>query len=216
MAAPLSLPSSIGFTEYDLSPVRTKDMAMMEGRRSEEAESGTPYWTLSATTGHLENSQYDELQAWLMDVSDGGGCFLAYDVFRPRPRAYGDVPLSGMRAGGGAFDGTATLDARTNARQATVSGLPAGFVINRGCNIGFRRSSLIRSLHVVTKAVTANASGVAVVEFRYGLDAMFVPTGTTVDFEKPACVMTLDPGFATPKAWGSRRVSINAQEAFFS
>lgn len=216
MPDPFSLPAGIGFVEYDLTPVRTKDVAMMEGRRSEEAESGTPYWTLAATTGDLTEERYDEFQAWLMDVSDGGGSFLAYDVFRPRPRAYGDQPLSGTRAGGGAFDGTATLDAVTNARQVTVSGLPAGFIINRGCNIGFHRSSLVRSLHIVTEDVAANGSGIAVVKFRYGLDPLFVPTGTTVDFEKPACVMTLDPGIATPKAWRSRRVSINAQEVFFS
>ncbi len=217
MAAPYLLPASIGFEEYQLAPVRTKDVSAMEGRRTETADSGTPWWKLSATTQPLlDDALYDEMDAWLMDVVDGGGCFLAYDVFRPRPRAYGDLPLSGTRAGGGAFDGTATLQTVTNTRQVTVSGLPAGFIINRGCNIGFRRSPLVRSLHMVTEAVTANGSGVAVVKFRFGLDPLFVPAGTTVDFEKPSCVMGLDPEFSAPKAWSSRRVSFSAQEVFYS
>lgn len=216
MVTPLLLPEAIGFEEFDLAPVRTRDTAAMEGRRTETAESGTPYWRLRASTQYLEDEPYDEMDAWLMDASDGGQCFLAHDIFRPRPRAYGDVPLTGTRAGGGAFDGTAILDTVTSARQVTISGLPEGFVINRGCNIGFRRSAAVRSLHRVTEAAAADSLGVAVVKFRFGLDPLFVPTGTVVDFEKPACVMQMDPDFTAPKGWSSRRVTFNAIEVFFS
>lgn len=215
MPTPLALPASIGFEEFDLSPVRTRDASAMEGRRTETADSVTPYWKLSASTQYLEDAPYDEMDTWLTEASDGGQCFLAYDIFRPRPRAYGSSPLSGTKHGGGAFDGTATLDTVTSPREVVISGLPSTFAINRGARIGFRRSALIRSLHTVVEAVTAVA-GVATVKIRYGLDAMFVPTGTAVDLEKPACVMQLDPGFSAPKAWSGRRVSFSANEVFFS
>lgn len=215
MTTPLPLPSGIKFEEYIFRPVRPRDVSRMVGRRTEAADFGTPYHTLSAATVWLEDEQYDEMEAWLADVTDGGGLFLAYDVFRPRPRAYGLEPLSGTRHGGGAFDGTATLTTVTSAREVVVSNLPTSFAINRMARIGFRRSALVRSLHSVSETVVA-ANGVATVKFRYGLDPMFVPSGTTVDFEKPACVMMLDPNFDPPKAWNGRRVSFTAEEVFFS
>lgn len=190
-------------------------MASMEGRRTETADSVTPYWTLRASTTLLQFRAYDDMSAFLMEASDGGQCFLAFDIFRPRPSAY-DKPLSGTRAIGGAFNGTATLVSVQSARQVMVSGLPAGFIINRGCNVGFRRSSLVRSLHRVTEDVTAGSDGIAVLKFRYGLDALFVPAGTTVDFEKPCCVMQLDAGYSSSKQGISGKFSFTAQEAFYS
>lgn len=214
MADPLSLPST-GFEEFELTPINTRDTAMMEDRRTETAGFGTPYHTLSVQTQYLDDDEYDDVDTFFMEASQAGACFLAHDVFRPRPRAYGNTPLSGTKAGGGAFDGTAAVSA-VAAYQATVTGLPDGFQINRGARIGFRMSALVRSLHLVTEAVTADASGVAVVKFKFALDTQNFTTSATVDFEKPSIPMMLDPGFSAPKAWSGRKASFSATEVFFS
>lgn len=216
VADPISLPSGIRFAEWTLKPVVTRDVSMLEGRRMESADFGSNSWQLSAKTAALTFRQSDDIEDFLHRALRGGATFAAPDLFRPRPRAYGTTPLSGVKAvGGGAFNGDGTVQSITNSRQVTVAGLPNGFVINRGCLVEFRKSLLCRSLHRVTTAVTSGAGGTAVLAIEGALDLGVFTTAATVHFEKPSCVMMLED-FDLPKAAGIRQATFSAREAFFS
>lgn len=216
VANPLALPSWLKFEEFKMRPVDTKVVSQLEGRFTETANFGTPYWALTeARTAYLTDAQIDDLEAFFHQAQRGGATFHCPDHFRLRPRAYGDVALSGTKAGGGAFNGDAVISAISNSRQVTISGLPSGFSINRGCLFEVRKTLLARSLHRVTASVVANGSGVAVVAFESPLDTGIFTTAATAHFEKPGCVMMLSE-WDMPRAYGGRKATFSATEVFFS
>lgn len=189
----ITLPD-IDWTECDLTPVAPRATDRMEGRRTEMQTSGQWYWTLKLTGRARKVAGFGQMDVFSMMAGDNGEVFVAYNVFRPRPIKFGGcAPLGGTRAGGGAFDGTATLTART-AFSATVSGLPAGFPLSAGDYVEFRMSPTKRSLHMITADATANGSGVVTIAFKYALDLQHFTTAAVVNFEKPSCIMQIDPG----------------------
>jgi hypothetical protein len=96
-----------------------------------------------------------------MQAGGDGETFLAYDVSRPRPIAHDTgEPLFLPRAGGGVFNGEATLQEIVDSRTVVVSGLPANFQLSAGDYLEVRQSILVRSLHRIMADVTANGSGV--------------------------------------------------------
>lgn len=214
--AVLAFPA-LDFTEFDMRPVNTRVANTMLDRATETADFGTPYWRLfNAQSNHLEPDQIDEAEAFLTAASKGGNVFVCHDVFRPRPRAYGSTPLSGTKAGGGAFDGSAELTTVTSSTEIVVSGLPAGFALNRGCLVEVNKSSTVRSLHRVMADATANGSGVVTLNIDFPLDTgVFTTANSTIQFEKPSCLMMVDPGWSVPKAWSARVASFSATEVFF-
>lgn len=217
MADPIDLPD-IGWREVIFDPVRPRNTERMEGRRTEAQSFGTPYWTARYTAGLLGFEDFGKLDAFIMSAGDDGETFLGYDVFRPRPIAMNTgTPLSGIKAGGGAFNGTAILTAITNSLTVTVGGLPAGFILSPGDYVEFRMSAPVRSLHRITTAATANGAGVVTLSIKYGLDTQHFTTAAIVNFEKPACVMQIDPGsFSGPKSKRYGNQSFSATEVFFS
>ncbi len=217
VAEPLSIPDgNIRYIEWDMELVRTRDVSMLEGRMMETADFGTPYWKLSVGTDLLRSDAADDLDFFLRQASVGGQTVVAYDRYRQRPRYYGLVPLSGTKAIGGAFDGSATIQTITSGRQITVAGLPVGFVLRSGDLIEIRKSALARSLHYLTNDVTGTAGGTAVVQFNPPLNTNVFTTSSTVHFERPACVMILNQGWSLPKQRQQRRATFAATEAFFS
>lgn len=231
-SAPLSVPTGIRFGEWTLAMVHTRDASMLEGRRLETADFGTPYWSLTAKTQGMTISQADEFEDFLFRAMRPGATFVCPDLYRKRPRPYGEVPLTGTKALGGAFNGDADVHSIQNSRQVTIEGLPANFLINRGALIEFRNSALVRSLHRVTTAVQSMGGyvlpgyvepgyvlpfgdGKAVVNFEPPLNTGVFTTSSTAHLEKPSCIMMLT-GYDMPKAQGSRVASFTATEAFFS
>jgi hypothetical protein len=204
------------FEAFDLEPVSTQEVSPMEGRATETADFDTPYWRLtSARTPKLNNGELDIVDAFFMRAALGSTVFECHDVYRPRPRAYGASPLSGTRAGGGAFDGTATLSAVTDSRTIVVSSLPAEFAFELGAMVEIRRSSTVRSLHRIMEAATANESGVVTLSILFPLDTqVFTTANSIVNFERPSCLMKLDPGASAPKARADRRARFSAREIF--
>ncbi len=121
------------------------------------------------------------------------------------------------RQGGGAFNGDAVLQSITSSAAIVVAGLPAGFKLSPGDYVELRMSQLVRSLHRIVENATANASGVVSLSIMFGLDTQHFTTAASVHFEKPSCVMTIDPGsVAAPKSWAGREASFSATEMFFS
>jgi hypothetical protein len=158
------------------------------------------------------------MEIFFIKASKGGATFICHDYYRPRPLYYRGAPLSGLKASGGAFNGAAVLQSVTNSRQIVVSGLPANFVLYARDNIEIRKSANVkaRSLHVIMQNATANASGVVTLSIEHPLNPEFTAANSIVQFEKPACVMMLDPGFSLPRSWAGRTASFSGTEVFFS
>lgn len=204
------------FEEFDLMPVNAQEVSPMQDRASETVDFGTPYWSLkSARTPWLTNSELDLADAFLQEAALGMTVFECHDVYRPRPTSYGGAPLSGVKAGGGAFDGTATLAAVNDSRTIVVTGLPAGFQINRGCLVEIRKSGTVRSLHRITTAAVASAGGEVTLSILFALDTgVFTAANSIANFERPSCLMKLMPGFNVPKGRSSRSARFSAKEVF--
>lgn len=215
MATILELPDIIGWEEVDFDPIRPRSTDRMEGRRTESQIHGTAWWIARYSTGHLDRRDMGKMDAFMMSAGDSGEVFRAYDAFRPRPIEHDSgKPLTGNRAGGGAFDGTATITART-ATTLTVSGLPALFQFRRGDYVEVRKSAELISLHRIQTDVAASAAGVVTLQIKYALDLQNFILPLTANFEKPACLMQIDPGsFEGTKRRRNRRPSFSAQEVF--
>ena len=218
----INFPEVAGWTSVQFDPIVPRDVDRMEGRRTEAQTFGTPWWKASYGAPWLSERDFGIMDAFMMQAGDGGEVFRAYDVFRMRPIAWtearGNVPLSGIRAGGaGAFDGTATLSSITNRRQILVTGLPAEFQFRAGDYVEVVKSASLISLHRIMEDVKAGLAGTVSLKIKYGLDTTIFAGAAKVNFEKPSCLMQIDPGsYSGPKAWSSRNPSFSAQEVFFS
>jgi len=215
MATIVELPTIVGWEECKFDPVVPRSVDRMEGRRTEGVRVGQPYWRASYTPGRLGFLDYGRMDAFMMVAGDGGEVFRAYDVFRPRPiRHDTGKPLSGVRAGGGAFDGTATLAAINNSLSISVSGLPAAFWLSEGDYVELRQGNA-SSLHRIRSDAIATAGGVVTLSIRYALDTQNFGLTAQVRFEKPSCLMQIDPGsYDGKKSRSSRRPSFTAEEVF--
>ncbi|MDF1599729.1 hypothetical protein PZ895_08055 [Mesorhizobium sp. YIM 152430] len=217
MVTVIDLPLIRGWEQVTFDPIQPRSASRMEGRRTEAQAFGTPYWVANYTPGWLQERDYGLMDAFMMRAGDGQEVFRAYDPFRPRPTAHDSgQPLSGTRAAGGAFDGTATITART-ANSLTISGLPALFQFRAGDYVEVRKSASMISLHRVMADVAANGSGVVTLGIRHNLDLQTFTLPLTANFEKPACLMQIDAGsYQGQKSWSSRSPSFSATEVFFS
>ncbi|MGO4449122.1 hypothetical protein AB4Y96_09360 [Phyllobacterium sp. TAF24] len=213
----ITLPSS-KFVECDFKPVRPRDTNRMESRKTESQTFGTPYWTASFRLGALTDIEQGQMRAFMMQAGDDGEVFAAYDAMRPRPVLMDTgKPLSGTKQGGGAFNGDAVLQSILNTLLITVSGLPAGFRLSPGDYVEIRKTPTVRSLHAITSAATANASGTCTLPIKYALDLQTFTLPCTVHFEKPSCTMQIDPGsWQGPKSWAAREPSFSATEVFYA
>lgn len=222
MADPIALPTFGGgrrdWVECKFDPIRPRSTNQMEGRRTEAQSFGTPYWTARYVPRPLLRAEYGVMDAFMMQAGDDGETFLAHDAFRPRPIAHDTgVPLSGTKAGGGAFVGTGNLQSITNSRTIVVSGLPASFKLTAGDYVEIRKTPLVRSLHRIMAAATASTGGVVTLSIKYGLDTGVFAANNVVNFEKASCTMQIDPGsYDGTKSWASRSPSFTATEVFFS
>lgn len=213
----ITLPNVVYGPTIMFDPIRTRKTTRMQGRRTESLFNGTPYWVATYGAGNLTTVEAALFDAFNMLASDGG-VFAAYDPHRPRPIAYqGGTPLSGVKAGGGAFNGDAVLQSITDPLTIVVSGLPVGFQLSPGDYLEVRKAPLVRSLHRIMAPAVANAAGVITAKIRFALSTLTFAAGNTVHFEKPACIMEMDEGsYSLPKAWPHYNVQFTATEMFFS
>lgn len=215
----MAMPEIAGWTDVSFDPVMPRDTDRMEGRRTEAQRFGTPWWRATFSAPWLTPRDFGRMDAFMMMAGDSGEVFRAHDPFRPRPIAWteanGNVPLSGTKAGGGAFNGTATITARTST-ILSVTGLPANFQFFAGDYVEVVKTTTLLSLHRIVSDVQATSGGAAELPIRHPLDVQNFVLPLTANFEKPSCLMQIDPGsYRGPKAWGSRNPSFSAQEVFF-
>lgn len=219
MVTVIDMPDIAGWTDVSFDPVIPRETDRMEGRRTEAQKFGTPWWRGTFSAPWLKPRDFGRMDAFMMMAGDSGEVFRAHDPFRSRPIAWleenGNVPLSGTRAGGGAFTGTATITARIST-LLTISGLPANFQFLAGDYVEVVKSQTLISLHRITADIQASAGGVVALPIRFPLDVQNFTLPLTANFEKPSCLMQIDPGsYRGPKAWSSRNPSFSAQEVFF-
>jgi hypothetical protein len=140
------------------------------------------------------------------------GQFIATDPGICRPAAYPGGPLSGTKAVGGAFDGSAALNSLSDRLAPVIQGLPANFQFTEGDLIEFRESTLVRSLHTIAADVAANASGVATVGLHWPVPAD-ITTSAVVHLEQPSCIMKVTQK-NQPRGARSTSFSFEAVEVF--
>lgn len=164
------------------------------GGRANSVLLGDATWRASFATLRLTPSRLGAARAWISSLQNGVKTFYGRDPARLYPLAY-PTGFAGLeRAGGGAFDGTATswsIDATRSI--VTINGLPASFPLAPGDMIGWSWSTTKRALARSLEAVVANGSGVAVVAVEPYLSTV-VSGSAVLTLARPECVMKLVPG----------------------
>lgn len=205
---PVSLPD-VDFTVRSLRLANTKSVAQMRSRRTESAESGTPYWIGDFVAIAKTKAEDRLIDAFIGDMQRAGATFLAFDQFFCRPITYpreADYP--------GAFVGTGTITTITNSRELDLGGFAAGTVLKRGDRIEIYQSALKRSLHRITADVTADGSGDATVNIEPGLNTDVFADTDTFNVELPSCVMEMVE-FEMPQNPGMRLYRFKGIEVFY-
>ena len=174
---------------------------------------GWPLWQMVLDVGPLDEVRLTRLwRAWLRRLRGQQGVFFARDLTRGWPLAYPTGFAGLTRAGGGGFpsDGQVSSWSLNSTRDAlSLTGLPAGFVINADDQIGFRWQTggeERRALAAFNDAVTADGSGVVTaVSIDPPLSAV-VPGGAQAYFESPTCLMRVivDPTSTNPGTLGKQ------------
>lgn len=195
--------SGIARVTFDIQRI---DYAAPEASgRQGGVQAGFPLWIARLEFDRIDAESADLWRAFIDRLRGRIRRFVCYDTARPLPIAHRFGMLDLTRAGGGAFDGSATSwsQAVDTAGDATVTlnGLPAGFQLSVGDYIGFKwdaegadegtfeRRTVMRA----SLPATANASGVAAVVAEPPLDTDLVPSDAIAHFDKPSCVMQLIP-----------------------
>lgn len=207
---PLAFPSGASFSQCSFDLRVTEAVNVLPGGAVLAAELGDPLWTGKFVSGLCGPHQRARWQAWRASLRGSIGTFLGFDPDKAYPLAYGEAVLGLTRAGGGAFDGTATLDAAT-AGSLTLSGLPADYEVRAGDMLSFAWSAS-RALHMVVADAQADAGGVLEVEVMPPVLLSPAPAeDAVVDLVRPACLMRIVPGsFSAPAARQSTTVSFEA------
>jgi hypothetical protein len=161
---------------------------------------GVPLWYAKWTLGQGGQQRSEEWQAFVDSLDGPARLFIGEDLSRPYPLAYPNGFAGMVRAGGGAFDGSAAAWSRHlgDDGQALVAlnGLPAGFKIARRDYLGFRwetggvaRRAMVRFV----ESVTVNEAGwIPQTAIRPAIP-MAVPSNAVAHFDRPGCLMRLIP-----------------------
>lgn len=164
--------------------------------RASGVTAGFPLWRARWTIGErIAVSTSEEWRAFVRRCRGVQIPWYAGDRGRPYPLSAPNGFGGLTRAGGGAFDGTATTWSVNAARdQPTLNGLPAGFVLSIGDYVMWRwvtSSEPRRSLHCLVEATTASGAGTATLRVEPPLPSL-IPGGAVADLAEPVCIMRLD------------------------
>lgn len=166
------------------------------GGRVISNELGPAHWRLKFQRKPSKRVDFDLWDAWTTSLRGAGKLFFGRDMRRGKwPRAYRNTGFTDLvRAGGGAFDGTATSIDLADNFVPQLNGLPAGFIVSINDYVGFSwGSNNARTLHKFVEAGVANGSGELALQLEPEIPH-FVPEDAVATFAAPTCLMLLAPG----------------------
>lgn len=199
---PLSFPRDMpvgAVATIDFNIQRVDFRSPEQSGRIAGVQAGFPLWRLEIS---LQNSDPDEGDEWITFLDSlraAQRTFIGRDLSRLYPKAYPKGFAGLTRAGGGAFDGTATTwSVNTTGDVLTLHGLPAGFAIAKRDYVGFKYGSTSRALARFVEAGAADGSGDLSLTIEPPLPVIgdaggVVPTDAVCHFDEPGCVMRLSP-----------------------
>lgn len=185
-----------GVVSQSFEPRRLDYSTPSVGGRMTSVTAGPPLWAMSMSLRDGDEDEVAEWRAFFASLRGVQRSFFAGDLTRPFPKAYPDG-FGGMhRAGGGAFDGSASAWAINAGRDGVdLSGLPANMELSIGDYLmwrwvtgGVQRRALGRAI----EPAVASAGGVASIVFEPPL-AGLVPATAVADLARPECVMKMVP-----------------------
>lgn len=196
LSFPREMPDA-GPSEEAFEPERLDFLTPEAGGRLGAATAGFPVWRGEWTLGRamtMENSE--AWRAFAASLRGPQRLFYGRDYGRPLPLRYPGGFAGLTRAGGGAFDGTASSWSVNGTRDVlTLNGLPAGFEISIGDYVMLRwttSSEPRRALVRAVEAAAASGAGVAPFSIEPPLPAL-VPGSAVADLDRPCCLMRLIP-----------------------
>lgn len=200
----LTLPDA-PIARVSFEPQRIDFAAPEASGRQGGVQAGWPLWGARFELDRSDPDSGDLWRAFLARLRGRIRRFYAWDITRPFPLAYRGGFAGLNRAGGGAFDGSATswsqsIDANGEAR-ITLNGLPAGLQISTGDYVGLRWDAagagagnmMRRTMARAVLPATATGAGQALVTVEPPLDTALVPAGAIAHLDNPRCVMQLVP-----------------------
>lgn len=200
---------SIGFASQAFELQHQVTTAPERGGRIVSVELGPARWVGSWTTNRLGRAEFNALRSWLSSLRSASRLFYGADRLHRWPLAY-PAGFTGLnRAGGGAFDGTATGWSVDGTRSTlTLTGLPVGFSVAAGDYVGMTWSTTKRALVRSLETVLANGSGTAVFDIEPSMP-LVVAGGAVASFAAPTCLMRLEPGATDASASADRTGAIS-------
>lgn len=221
MKAPLEMPTDF-YASQEFELQRVDYSAPEASGRMGGVQAGFPLWMGTWTIDVVGPEESDAFRAFMAQIRGATRRFLGRDRFRLYPSAYSRGFAGMTRAGGGAFDGSATTwsEAITadSDSEVTLNGLPAGFVLSQGDYVGFHWVATETSVagltwHAPVRIVTGGtASGAGSVTVTSEPPIPSAVPGTAVAYlNEPACVMAIVTDQAKLQAVGRRNAIAGGQ-----
>lgn len=214
MKPPLEMPTDF-YSQVDFDILRVDYGAPESSGRMGGVQAGFPLFVGTWTIDVVGEDESDAIVAFKDQMHGQTRRFLGRDLTRLYPRAYPGGFAGMVRAGGGAFDGTATAWSEVltadGDSQLTLQGLPAGFELGLRDYIGFHWVATETSVAGLTwhacvrvgVAGVADGAGNITVTSNPAVPSA-VPAGAVAYLNQPACVMTLVTDQSKLQAIGRR------------
>lgn len=216
MMAPLPMPSlPAGIARVQFEPERVDYAAPEASGRQGGVQAGWPLWTATFELDQVDSESADLWRAFVARLRGRQRLFLGIDPTRRFPRAAPRGFAGLVRAGGGAFDGSAlgwaqNIDADGNAAIG-LTGLPANFPLAAGDFIGWKWDAAgsaagsydRRTMARVVVPAVASAGGGITATVEPPIDTLVVPPGAVAHLDNPACLMRQLPDRSSIGAIGA-------------
>jgi hypothetical protein len=216
MMAPLPMPAlPAGIARVQFEPERVDYAAPEASGRQGGVQAGWPLWTATFELDQVDGESADLWRAFVARLRGRQRLFLGVDPTRRFPRAAPRGFTGLVRAGGGAFDGSAlgwaqNIDADGNAAIG-LTGLPANFPLAVGDFIGWKWDAAgsaagsydRRTMARVVVSAVASAGGGITATVEPPIDTLVVPPGAVAHLDHPACLMRQLPDRSSIGAIGA-------------
>jgi len=201
--------------ESSFELIQPSKVVRSRGRFVEAVSEPFSYWKADFQMPQMTELDYGKFLSLTNKVRVGRSFFRAYKTNRKRPLAMDTgVPLSGIRASGGGFDGTATIASISDPKQITVSGLPGQFQITEGDMVELSMSSDTVSLHEIGADAVANSSGVITLQLNNPIFTSVFTAAAVANFERASCLMQIIDAVSHSRGPLLGSGSFSAQEVY--